>query len=107
MPDVPDRVGPMRVTNTESTLFQGTNGHRYLNISVIAQNTDAGQTVNLKLGIAGTADTQLLLQGDIRPKEEVAWDTRFVLKDTEAFRMIASVTNLITITFSYVDHPLS
>ena len=95
-------AGPIAIASGTSTVFTGATAHRYTVRGItITNNTVAA--INIKLGINGVADINLILpQSSIDAGGFATFDGVLVLVDTDALIAVAGTSGL-TITLSGVD----
>ena len=93
------------VTNSESVLLNGVNGHTYTILSVIITETEgAAATVDLYIddGGGGT-DYELLSDQAIGANETFVFNDRFVLEDEDHLCAALASSGNVDITVSYLD----
>ena len=93
------------VTNSESVLLNGVNGHTYTILSVIITETaGAAETVDLYIddGGGGT-DTELLSDQALGANESFVFNDRFVLEDEDHLCAALASSGNVDITVSYLD----
>ena len=93
------------VTNSESVLLNGVNGHTYTILSVIITETaGAAETVDLYIddGGGGT-DYELLSDQAIGANETFVFNDRFVLEDEDHLCAALASSGNVDITVSYLD----
>ena len=93
------------VTNSESVLLNGVNGHTYVILSVIVTETaGAAETFDLYLddGGGGT-DYELLSDQAVGANETFVFNDRFVIKDEDHLCAATASSANVDITVSYLD----
>ena len=93
------------VTNSESVLLNGVNGHTYTILSVIITETaGASETVDLYLDAGGGGtDTELLSDQALGANESFVFNDRFVLEDEDHLCAALASSGNVDITVSYLD----
>tara|TARA_R110002167_G_scaffold26683_2_gene91728 strand:+ start:229 stop:558 length:330 start_codon:yes stop_codon:yes gene_type:complete len=93
------------VTNSESVLINGVNGHTYTIISVIACET-AGAAETLDLYIdedGGGTDYELLSDQAIGANETFVFNDKFVITDTDHLCAATASSANVDIVVSFLD----
>ena len=93
------------VTNSESVLLNGVNGHTYTILSVIITETaGAAETVDLYIddGGGGT-DYELLSDQAIGANETFILNDKFVIEDEDHLCAALASSGNVDITVSYLD----
>tara|TARA_R110002020_G_scaffold32222_1_gene99317 strand:+ start:746 stop:1075 length:330 start_codon:yes stop_codon:yes gene_type:complete len=93
------------VTNSESVLLNGVNGHTYTIISVIITETaGAAETVDLYIddGGGGT-DFELLSDQAVGANETFILNDKFVIEDEDHLCAALASSGNVDITVSYLD----
>ena len=92
------------VTNSESVLINGVNGHTYTILSVfICETAGAAETVDLYIDDGGTGtDYELLSDQAVGANETFELTTKFVISDEDHLCAEASAGNM-DIVVSYLD----
>lgn len=93
------------VTNSESVLLNGVNGHTYTILSVIITETaGAAETVDLYIddGGGGT-DYELLSDQAVGANETFVFNDKFVIEDEDHLCAALASSGNVDITVSYLD----
>ena len=93
------------VTNSESVLINGTNGHTYTILSIfITETAGAAETVDLYIddGGGGT-DYELLSDQAVGANETFELTTKFVIEDEDHLCAATASSANVDITVSYLD----
>ena len=93
------------VTNSESVILNGVNGHTYTILSVIITETaGAAETVDLYIddGGGGT-DYELLSDQAIGANETFVFNDKFVIEDEDHLCAALASSGNVDITVSYLD----
>ena len=93
------------VTNSESVLINGVDGHTYTIISIICTET-AGAAETLDLYIdenGGGTDYELLSDQAIGANETLVFNDKFVITDTDHLCAAAASSANIDIVVSFLD----
>ena len=93
------------VTNSESVLLNGVNGHTYTILSVIITETaGAAETVDLYIddGGGGT-DYELLSDQAVGANETFVFNDKFVIEDEDHLSAALASSGNVDITVSYLD----
>ena len=93
------------VTNSESVLLNGVNGHTYTILSVIITETaGAAETVALYIddGGGGT-DYELLSDQAVGANETFVFNDKFVIEDEDHLCAALASSGNVDITVSYLD----
>ena len=93
------------VTNSESVVLNGVNGHTYTILSVIITETaGAAETVDLYIDASGGgSDTELLSDQAVGANETFVFNDRFVLEDEDHLCAATASSANVDITVSYLD----
>ena len=93
------------VTNSESVLLNGVNGHTYTILSVIITETaGAAETVDLYIDASGGgSDTELLSDQAVGANETFVFNDRFILEDEDHLCAATASSANVDITVSYLD----
>ena len=93
------------VTNSESVLLNGVNGHTYTILSIIITETaGAAETVDLYVddGGGGT-DYEILSDQAVGANETFVFNDRLVIEDTDHLCAQLSSSGNVDITVTYLD----
>ena len=93
------------VTNSESVLINGVDGHTYTILSVvICETAGAAETVDLYIDEnGGGTDFELLSDQAVGANETFVWNDRFVITDTDHLCAAAASSANIDIVVSFLD----
>ena len=93
------------VTNSESVLINGVDGHTYIILSVvICETAGAAETVDLYIDEnRGGTDFELLSDQAVGANETFVWNDRFVITDTDHLCAAAASSANIDIVVSFLD----
>ena len=93
------------VTNSESVLLNGVNGHTYTILSVIITETaGAAETIDLYIDSGGGGtDTELLSDQAVGANETFILNDKFVLEDEDHLCAATASSANVDITVSYLD----
>jgi len=93
------------VTNSESVLINGVDGHTYIILSVvICETAGAAETVDLYIDEnGGGTDFELLSDQAVGANETFVWNDRFVITDTDHLCAAAASSANIDIVVSFLD----
>ena len=93
------------VTNTESVLLNGVNGHTYTILSItVCETAGAAETVDLYIddGGGGT-DYEILSDQAVGANETFVFNDKFVIEDEDHLCAAAASSANIDIVVSYLD----
>ena len=93
------------VTNTESVLLNGVNGHTYTILSItVCETAGAAETVDLYIddGGGGT-DYEILSDQAVGANETFVFNDKFVIEDEDHLCAAAAASANIDIVVSYLD----
>ena len=93
------------VTNSESVLLNGVNGHTYTILSItICETAGAAETIDLYIddGGGGT-DYEILSDQAVGANETFVFNDKFVISDEDHFCAAAASSANVDIVVSYVD----
>ena len=93
------------VTDSESVLINGVDGHTYVIVSIICTET-AGAAETLDLYVdenGGGTDFEILSDQAIGANETFVWNDRFVITDTDHLCAAAASSANIDIVVSFLD----
>ena len=93
------------VTNAESVLINGVDGHTYTIISIICTETAAAaETLDIYIDEnGGGTDYEILSDQAIGANETFVWNDRFVITDTDHLCAAAASSANIDIVVSFLD----
>ena len=93
------------VTNSESVLINGVNGHTYTILSVImCETAGAAETIDLYIDQdGGGTDFELLSEQEIGANETFVFNDKFVITDTDHLCAAAASSANIDIVVSFLD----
>jgi len=93
------------VTNSESVLINGVNGHTYTILSIfITETAGAAETVDLYIDDdGGGTDYELLSDQAVGANETFELTTKFVISDTDHLCAITASAANVDIVVSYLD----
>ena len=93
------------VTNSESVLLNGVNGHTYTILSVIITETaGAAETVDLYIDASGGGtDTELISDQAVGANETFVFNDKFVIEDEDHLCAALASSGNVDITVSYLD----
>jgi hypothetical protein len=93
------------VTNSESVLINGVDGHTYTILSVvICETAGVAETVDLYIDEnGGGTDFELLSDQAVGANETFVWNDRFVITDTDHLCAAAASSANIDIVVSFLD----
>ena len=93
------------VTNSESVLLNGVNGHTYTILSVIITETaGAAETVDLYIDASGGGtDTELISDQAVGANETFVFNDKFVIEDEDHLCAATASSANVDITVSYLD----
>ena len=93
------------VTNSESVLINGVNGHTYTILSItICETAGAAETVDLYIDDdGGGTDYELLSDQAVGANETFELTTKFVITDTDHLCAITASSANVDIVVSYLD----
>ena len=93
------------VTNSESVLLNGVNGHTYTILSVIITETaGAAETVDLYIDASGGGtDTGLISDQAVGANETFVFNDKFVIEDEDHLCAATASSANVDITVSYLD----
>ncbi len=93
------------VTDSESVLINGVDGHNYVIVSIICTET-AGAAETLDLYIdenGGGTDFEILSDQAIGANETFVWNDRFVITDTDHLCAATASSANVDIVVSFLD----
>ena len=93
------------VTNTESVLLNGVNGHTYTILSItVCETAGAAETVDLYIddGGGGT-DYEILSDQAVGANETFVFNDKFVIEDEDHLCAAAASSANIDVVVSYLD----
>jgi len=96
------------VTNSESVLLNGVNGHTYTILSIIATET-AGAAETLDLYIdddGGGTDREILSDQAIGANETFVFNDKFVIEATDHLCAATASSAAVHVVVSYLDQTL-
>jgi hypothetical protein len=102
------KVAHAVVTNSENVLIDGTSGHTYAIISIIACET-AGAAETLDLFIqddGGATDYEILSDQAIGANETFVWNDRFIIEATDHLTAKTASSAAVHVIVSYLDQTL-
>tara|TARA_R100000306_G_C4329318_1_gene119392 strand:- start:103 stop:432 length:330 start_codon:yes stop_codon:yes gene_type:complete len=93
------------VTNSESVLINGVDGHTYTILSVvICETAGAAETIDLYIDEnGGGTDFELLSDQAVGANETFIWNDRVVITDTDHLCAAAASSANIDIVVSFLD----
>ena len=93
------------VTNSESVLINGVNGHTYTILSIfITETAGAAETVDLYLDDGGTGtDYEILSDQAVGANETFELTTKFVITDEDHLCAATASSANVDIVVSYLD----
>tara|TARA_R100000458_G_C8263429_1_gene238728 strand:- start:552 stop:881 length:330 start_codon:yes stop_codon:yes gene_type:complete len=93
------------VTNSESVLLNGVNGHTYTILSIIITETaGAAETVDIYLDDDGSGtDYEILSDQAVGANETFVFNDRLVLEDEDHLCAATASSAAVDITVSYLD----
>ena len=96
------------VTNSESVLLNGVNGHTYTILSItICETAGAAETVDLYIDDNGTGtDYEILSDQAIGANETFVFNDKFVIEGTDHLCAATASSANVDIVVSYLDQTL-
>ena len=93
------------VTNTESVLLNGVNGHTYTILSItVCETAGAAETVDLYIDDnGGGTDYEILSDQAVGANETFVFNDKFVIEDEDHLCAAAASSANIDIVVSYLD----
>ena len=93
------------VTDSESVLINGVNGHTYTILSIfITETAGAAETINLFIqDDGGSDDYEILSDQAIGANETFELTTKFVIEDEDHLTAITASSANVDIVVSYLD----
>ena len=93
------------VTNSESVVLNGVNGHTYTILSVVVTETaGAADTFDLFIDAGGgRSDTEVLSDVAVGANETIVFNDRLVLEDEDHLCVQLASSGNVDVTVSYLD----